>query len=529
MGTALDGEALSWWNEVSGDLSVQWSFEEAVATLHKRFISRAASAVAARRFQNVRYSSDLDKGVQSLHTDLVRAARQMFEHPGAYQLKLKFMQKLPKVISHAMVLTRGLSAEGHTLETLKNEAIRAETQLRVASNFGIISDIHSGAASGVIRNDQKWLSNTTKTQPSDSKFAASKTSNTRPAKAPEKPVSPGQSYDKSSPNAGQRRTVKCYNCGGDHFARDCKKPRMRSEVPPVRAMMLDINADQTDSPPVETLEDDAKSVQSTGSQELGNDIDRYESRSELDPEFEPEEEFLEDEQYDTYPGAIEFGAMTVDWTAMKEKKKKAKVPYKGEGRDKNVYLSSVRTKNSSTQPDRRRHARATVAACIDINGHKAWALLDTGSNAEMVSPDFARVNRLSVFELEEKVALQLGTKGSGSTINHGTNCEIVIGNYKSVQYLDVVNIQKYDIILGLPFMREHKMWIDLENHRFRIGGEWHQAMDTEDQAEYLVGTRNAPKGIPATATSSMPRRPVKQSQTSTARATAGSSQPPKDE
>ena len=61
--------------------------------------------------------------------------------------------------------------------------------------------------------------------------------------------------------------------------------------------------------------------------------------------------------------------------------------------------------------------------------------------------------RSKLTKLEQPIGLQLACVGSKSTINYGTEATIVFGSTRVKEYLDVANINYYDIILGTPFLR----------------------------------------------------------------------------
>ena len=46
---------------------------------------------------------------------------------------------------------------------------------------------------------------------------------------------------------------------------------------------------------------------------------------------------------------------------------------------------------------------------MDVNGTKAYALFDSGSAADAISPDFTQVAKLPILKLENPVTLQLGS------------------------------------------------------------------------------------------------------------------------
>ncbi|KAF5371010.1 hypothetical protein D9615_010010 [Tricholomella constricta] len=122
------------------------------------------------------------------------------------------------------------------------------------------------------------------------------------------------------------------------------------------------------------------------------------------------------------------------------------------------------------RPMRKAQERQCFTALVEINGLKAFTLFDSGCTAEAVSPEFAKVAKIKVHQLEEVVPLQLGTKGSRSVINYGMSVPI---KYEAVDvqvYFDIVNLDKYDTIIGVALMRQLEIELDFRHNCVRIGG-----------------------------------------------------------
>ncbi len=113
-----------------------------------------------------------------------------------------------------------------------------------------------------------------------------------------------------------------------------------------------------------------------------------------------------------------------------------------------------------------------MAALIKVNGLEAYALLDSGSTTVSITHDFARVAKLKVTQLDNPVPLQLGTVGSRSMINFGTKTSLELGPVvEDDAYLDVVNIDRYDMIIGTPFMRKHGLVLDFCKDTLSVQGK----------------------------------------------------------
>ena len=105
-----------------------------------------------------------------------------------------------------------------------------------------------------------------------------------------------------------------------------------------------------------------------------------------------------------------------------------------------------------------------------VNGCKAYIImLATGSTGSFMSPTFAKVTGMNTLPLEQQFILQLDCIGSQSKITHGGNGHIEIRNKVSKIYFDVANIDRYDCILGIPFLWERKTVLNFANQQIHIG------------------------------------------------------------
>ncbi|KAF8190256.1 hypothetical protein K438DRAFT_1493603, partial [Mycena galopus ATCC 62051] len=107
---------------------------------------------------------------------------------------------------------------------------------------------------------------------------------------------------------------------------------------------------------------------------------------------------------------------------------------------------------------------------MKVNGMAAFTLFNSGCMTEACSPDFAQVAGLKVFPTHSEITLQLGTAGSRSKINHGVTALCEYNDIKSEEYLDIVNLDQFDIIVGTKFMRKHKMSLDFQYNTICVAG-----------------------------------------------------------
>ena len=82
-----------------------------------------------------------------------------------------------------------------------------------------------------------------------------------------------------------------------------------------------------------------------------------------------------------------------------------------------------------------------------------------------ITPAFAELAKIRVDTLGDPHVLQLGTVGSRSIIKYGADALVSVANVKTMSYMDIANFDRYDMIIGTSWMREHKMLLDFNtNH-----------------------------------------------------------------
>ena len=124
-------------------------------------------------------------------------------------------------------------------------------------------------------------------------------------------------------------------------------------------------------------------------------------------------------------------------------------------------------------------------------------MLDTGSTSNFVSPAFVTVHRICAFPLEQQLTLQLGCIGSCSCITHGANAQMRIGAFDAQLYFNIANIDCYDCILGIPFLRQNATIVDFGRQVLRIGrGDVPMIQDSETVTVRATRVRRPVRGLP---------------------------------
>jgi hypothetical protein len=162
-------------------------------------------------------------------------------------------------------------------------------------------------------------------------------------------------------------------------------------------------------------------------------------------------------------------------------------------------IASIKRRNTDPrQPKRDPNLQATLSAEILVNGVKAFALFDSGSTTDSISPEFAHATRAPRITLSDQVVLQLGCVGSRSKINYGTRVPVEVGPVKEQVYFDIVNLDRYDCVVGTPFMNKNGLCLDFGRRCIRVGSSEIKAFAYEEEIALVKkrGDDKAYKSIP---------------------------------
>ena len=103
----------------------------------------------------------------------------------------------------------------------------------------------------------------------------------------------------------------------------------------------------------------------------------------------------------------------------------------------------------------------------------------------MVSNDFSKVAGCEVFKLENPATLQLGCAGSRLRINYGTRAPVTLGEFGAEVYFDIANLDRYDAVLGTPFLRRFGVLLDFKTNSVHIDGHVYPALSRAQVQDVL--------------------------------------------
>jgi hypothetical protein len=117
-------------------------------------------------------------------------------------------------------------------------------------------------------------------------------------------------------------------------------------------------------------------------------------------------------------------------------------------------------------------------------------MVDTGSSMDAITPEFAELYNQKVFEFTDPMAIQLGCKGSRSKSHFGLEGHLKFETIDQPHYWDIVNLDKYDAIIGLPAMRKFFISVEPATSRLLINKRPVQSL-TEKEEDHELAQRSA--------------------------------------
>jgi hypothetical protein len=118
-----------------------------------------------------------------------------------------------------------------------------------------------------------------------------------------------------------------------------------------------------------------------------------------------------------------------------------------------LQRTSARTKDIARQVPK------PIVDVVRVNGQPVRALLDSGSLGNFLSSAVADQLKVNKFELAKALPVQLAVQGSRTKANYGRKVKFEYADIGEERYFNIININGYNMILGTPFMFQHKVAI----------------------------------------------------------------------
>ena len=127
--------------------------------------------------------------------------------------------------------------------------------------------------------------------------------------------------------------------------------------------------------------------------------------------------------------------------------------------NRNKYVSIQR--NAAKVKSSERLLPKPVVIKVKIDGHPAWALIDSGLLGDFISSTLVDQLKLKRNILDKAIGLQLAVQGSRSKTNTEVSAQLEYQNIKGQRQFDMINLNDYDLILGTLWMYQHQVCIGL--------------------------------------------------------------------
>ena len=126
-------------------------------------------------------------------------------------------------------------------------------------------------------------------------------------------------------------------------------------------------------------------------------------------------------------------------------------------------------RNATYAKDYNRLVPRPIVVDVLVEGKKARALLDSGSLADFMSTRFADQLKNRRVPLAKPLPVSLAVAGSRSVANYCMDARLQYGDIDSVRHFDILNLENYDLILGTPFLYQHRVQIGFNDPRVHVG------------------------------------------------------------
>ncbi|OSD01085.1 hypothetical protein PYCCODRAFT_1413464, partial [Trametes coccinea BRFM310] len=146
-------------------------------------------------------------------------------------------------------------------------------------------------------------------------------------------------------------------------------------------------------------------------------------------------------------------------------------------------------RNAAAPRDIKRLIPEPIVVIVTINGQRARALLDSGSLSDFMSAKFAHQLNIKAFELIKPLPVHLAVQGSRAKINCGCRAVLEYQRIRTDRYFDIVNLLNYDLILGTPFLYQHRISLTFNPMAIVIGSD--RALPVEGKQVRVLESRAA--------------------------------------
>ncbi|KAG6874626.1 hypothetical protein C0992_007224 [Termitomyces sp. T32_za158] len=462
----IDGEARNWFRRhvlhTNRDKSY-WTFKEVLIGLYNHFVNAVTMQEACEAFRTAVY--DARTGIQTFYDDLVGHAQNIAVYLDEFTIWETFLDGIPAEMRHALIRNDNLSPEVNTVTEFLAYAIRYEQSARTATHYDQRSSCRATGQRQPVKVETFLAKRSKMEQNHNPRFVVRRTmpAGQRPGhgQAGNGPAgrdarygpSVGQSAPKVTrdvpPRAGLPKaafgggdagykpsggTPRCYNFRAAHTAAVESDAESDAEADPEEP--AHDNEEVPQDVEEQSVVDDAESVQIDGDEYVAVDV------------YDNDYYACDDEEEHMF----------------------ALTKHQGDSRVCMRRVTLQKAADKLQQPQYTPQEKECLVTYVEVNGHPAWMLWDSGSTTTGITPQFAHVNAIRIHELTEPLMLQLGTVGSRAVVQFGVEVKVKTSGQLTKEYVDIANFDCYDMIIGTPFMRKNKVSLNFVNNKVIVNG-----------------------------------------------------------
>ena len=123
-------------------------------------------------------------------------------------------------------------------------------------------------------------------------------------------------------------------------------------------------------------------------------------------------------------------------------------------------MSSFALLDKEREEDLRKGTHLVLS--VQANNARTKALVDNGSEADLIDTSFARKQQLPVFKLTQPIPLKLGDGTPYAQLTEAALVDLQIGDHHEQKLFYIAKLVKHKIILGDGWLEKHNPRIDFK-------------------------------------------------------------------
>ncbi|KIY53022.1 hypothetical protein FISHEDRAFT_34117, partial [Fistulina hepatica ATCC 64428] len=112
-----------------------------------------------------------------------------------------------------------------------------------------------------------------------------------------------------------------------------------------------------------------------------------------------------------------------------------------------------------------------IVLAVKIEGHACRALVDSGSHSDLISAPLVKQIKMKTTTIEPQINVTMAVVGSRTKCNYFVEPKFEWDSINTTKRFDVLNLATYDVVLGTPFLYQHKITFCLNPPTIIVGSD----------------------------------------------------------